>query len=111
MSSRVNELQTALTEVSDDNHMLRLKVHSLQREREEMLATKTLQQEAMETTNSDFRQQLNAQHEELMRLQNDYATLAAHKDTIERVRTCCYYSPIVSNVVGKCLFEKPHSHG
>ena len=81
----MNDLQNALTEASDDNHMMRLKIHSLQREREEMSATKAMQQETMENTHAEFRQQLNSQHEDLMRLQNDYATLATHKDTIERV--------------------------
>lgn len=84
--ARVTDLQNALAEASDDNNVLRLKIHSLQREREEMATTKQMQQEVMETTHSEFRQQLVAQHEDLMRLQNDYAAVVAQKDTIDRVR-------------------------
>jgi chromosome segregation ATPase len=42
----VDQIQTVCQEAADDNNVLRLRLHALQREKEEVFATKQLQQEA-----------------------------------------------------------------
>eukprot|EP00698_Gefionella_okellyi_P015214 TRINITY_DN4293_c0_g1_i1.p1 TRINITY_DN4293_c0_g1~~TRINITY_DN4293_c0_g1_i1.p1 ORF type:complete len:600 (+),score=192.67 TRINITY_DN4293_c0_g1_i1:169-1968(+) len=87
LSARLGDLEQTFNELQDEYNLQKLRMHTLHREKEEMLVTKQLQQEAMESSHSDFRVQLGAQHEDLIRLQNDLAATTTQKDAIERVCT------------------------
>ena len=69
--------------------MLRLRIHALQREKEEIRPMKQLQQEAMDMTMGVPHTAGTAAR--IYRLQNDIAAINTGREALDRVRESCFF--------------------